>query len=1339
MRAFSCAIRYAATLIAGVAKTILLAALLAAVPYGLVTQVGWPLPRRLPTTVAELDQLLTPSLSDAAVVKLLAVLMWTLWLAFVACLVVELIVAARGIPRPRLGPIGPLQSLAARLVSGIGAGLLVALPALTVAGHATPAAAAATAPDRLTPDPTGHTSSIAAGIATAGAPAADRRPSPAHVEPAATASQARTAVYQVARGDWLGGIAQRYLGQFDRYPQLRTLMPARSGPHGPDHIEPGWHIVLPAGAHDRCNRDHATGHLIITANPPGTPHATAPDGSDTPPTARPRPPMPGGSHPAITTPTISPRVAASTPAAPTTAASPAAAPPSGSGTASRSAAQTPAPAPPSRAHSADPDTRRSTPGPATPPAAPTASASAPGPATSAPSTGSPTPPTSDSASSSLSPAPSGTTTTPVDPDGMVTQPSTASSPSTGASAAVVVQTATPPHTAPVTAVNWAHRAPPATAITLSLSTMDERGPVLVAATTSARAPATQMPVYEVRHDDWLGIIAERYLGDFDRYPDIQRLNPDLIDDPDHIEPGWRLILPADAYDHGARVHATGLLVVTPPATTNPTNPADPTQPGPGGAQPSPNGGGASSPAPSATPSPSVRPSSPSSSPAPSTTASSTEAAGGPAASANAGNSDPAPHSDPPAQQQPGHRHGVSLPGGWISLPFAAALVAAAAMVWLRRRHRYVPTPLDPDASDDEDLRPLPPVVNRVRRAVREQAPELLQPTPPATPTVADFHAADAAHRPDLPPVGPGGVDLAGLGDRIPTGGLGLVGLGAEAAARGLLVATLSAGSPADPDAKGQVIIPADALTTLLGADAVQVGDIPRLQVTANLSEALARAEELVIERRRLLQDHDADDLAELRTAHPYHPPMPPVLMVADTPPAELRARLTTALHLGEALQISAVLLGDWPCGDTLTVHADGRTNNTNTPGGRRLGVLDVPTTLHLLQVLKEAHTGQPPTTTVDTLPGADLTTPAPAIQPPDDATTAPASDATEPAPVDSSSAPAITAAAPTTGPATDAASAADTAVADATEEVDVADEAEPAEQPDNVAATAATGAKPGRSRAVRVDLLGEPAILDRDGSPVDGLRHHARELLVYLAVHRSGADLSQIMEAFWPTATVRRAGERLSTEVGNLRGRIKHAAGVTKDDKGFQPVVNTGSRYHLNPDAVDIDVWRLIDLLRRVGTITDSTAKATLLRQAVDAYTGTLADGHDYDWIDQPREQLRRYGIRARLDLAALLGDTEPATAADLVHAAAQLDPINEDLARQAMRAMARVGDAAAVRAVLQQLRAALDDIDEEPSAETIAVAAQLQRDITSTGAGSSASTGTASDETRTAAGNDPH
>jgi hypothetical protein len=50
------------------------------------------------------------------------------------------------------------------------------------------------------------------------------------------------------------------------------------------------------------------------------------------------------------------------------------------------------------------------------------------------------------------------------------------------------------------------------------------------------------------------------------------------------------------------------------------------------------------------------------------------------------------------------------------------------------------------------------------------------------------------------------------------------------------------------------------------------------------------------------------------------------------------------------------------------------------------------------------------------------------------------------------------------------------------------------------------------------------------------------------------------------------------------------------------------------------------------------------------------------------------------------------------------------------MRGLARAGDAAGVRAQLQRLRDALPEIDEEPSAETIALAAQLQRELTGPG-----------------------
>src|SRR5207249_6333276 len=90
--------------------------------------------------------------------------------------------------------------------------------------------------------------------------------------------------------------------------------------------------------------------------------------------------------------------------------------------------------------------------------------------------------------------------------------------------------------------------------------------------------ASAGPVYVVHHGDWLWYIAERFLGDPERYPEIAALNPGLITagsglhGPDHIEAGWQLTLPADANDRGARTHAAGGLLTPSP---NPAAPASP--------------------------------------------------------------------------------------------------------------------------------------------------------------------------------------------------------------------------------------------------------------------------------------------------------------------------------------------------------------------------------------------------------------------------------------------------------------------------------------------------------------------------------------------------------------------------------------------------------------------------------------------------------------------------------------------------------------------------------------------------------------------------------------------
>jgi hypothetical protein len=62
-------------------------------------------------------------------------------------------------------------------------------------------------------------------------------------------------------------------------------------------------------------------------------------------------------------------------------------------------------------------------------------------------------------------------------------------------------------------------------------------------------------------------------------------------------------------------------------------------------------------------------------------------------------------------------------------------------------------------------------------------------------------------------------------------------------------------------------------------------------------------------------------------------------------------------------------------------------------------------------------------------------------------------------------------------------------------------------------------------------VLERPVLLRGDGTPMDGLREAALELLVYLAVHRDGATLDDIKEAIHGDATRQRAAQRLTSDV----------------------------------------------------------------------------------------------------------------------------------------------------------------------------------------------------------------
>jgi DNA-binding SARP family transcriptional activator/LysM repeat protein len=556
-------------------------------------------------------------------------------------------------------------------------------------------------------------------------------------------------------------------------------------------------------------------------------------------------------------------------------------------------------------------------------------------------------------------------------------------------------------------------------------------------------------------------------------------------------------------------------------------------------------------------------------------------------------------------------------------------------------------PLDDDeVLDDEDILGVGPV--DVRRLL-DDAP------PPVTPALAN-------------PVAPA----------WPAAGIGLVGPGADAAARGFLVAALAAGGISDLDARSTVVIPAATLTTLLGADAIIMPQTPRLTVTASLSEALNLVEEQTLHRSRLLYEYEVEDALALRETDPMAEPMPPLVLIADVTAEHERARIAALLTQSQRLDIHGVLLGAWPHGDTVDVGIDGSTLPAAGTGRRRkhladLGRLTVLTFIEaadLLSLLAESHTGQPqptpPTSRTDTTiaslpvsPAADeglLLLPeragdrAPAEQPP----TKIHHDLPAPEP---------------------AQLAADPARRDAPARPETATADEPVGTP------------------VEVQAFGKPRIVD---APADErVRPQAVELLVYLAARGGAASQDDILEDLLPEVTAKTAPHRLHTFTSNLR-RI---AGLIAGGGTFLTVER--KQYRLNRAAFDIDLWRLTDAITEAAATSDPTQQIVALRRAVDAYTAPLADtSRGYDWAEPYRENIRRQALNAALTLADLLDNTQEALA--VLDAAITHHPHAEELYRAAMRRHGQLGDLDAVRQLQRTLTQALEELDAEPSDQTI-------------------------------------
>ncbi|MFC7546437.1 LysM peptidoglycan-binding domain-containing protein [Plantactinospora sp. GCM10030261] len=314
--------RRAGQVVAGLGALVALLGLLVGGPVALITFAGNPLPDHVPG-LAEIGTALTSRDDGQLFVRALAVVGWFGWATFALAVLVEVPARMLRRPAPRLPGMRRQQRVAATLIGSV-ALILAASPAVAAtASVAAPptsygvVAHEATAADMTTRDMVAR--GYAAPYADRGAPAATppawrsdgrtgpygtprpaARHTPAGPAPAWLASSGQTGpaapVYRVAVGDYLGQIADRYLGDFARYRELARLNRIAD----PSLIRPGQLLRLPPGAIDHGRRPHATGRLI---RPPAAPHRSAPV---PPPAIEPPVTQPPSAQPSAAQPPVQP-------------------------------------------------------------------------------------------------------------------------------------------------------------------------------------------------------------------------------------------------------------------------------------------------------------------------------------------------------------------------------------------------------------------------------------------------------------------------------------------------------------------------------------------------------------------------------------------------------------------------------------------------------------------------------------------------------------------------------------------------------------------------------------------------------------------------------------------------------------------------------------------------------------------------------------------------------------------------------------------------------------------------------------------------------------------------
>jgi DNA-binding SARP family transcriptional activator len=239
--------------------------------------------------------------------------------------------------------------------------------------------------------------------------------------------------------------------------------------------------------------------------------------------------------------------------------------------------------------------------------------------------------------------------------------------------------------------------------------------------------------------------------------------------------------------------------------------------------------------------------------------------------------------------------------------------------------------------------------------------------------------------------------------------------------------------------------------------------------------------------------------------------------------------------------------------------------------------------------------------------------------------------------------------------------------------------------------------------AVEVRVLGRVEL--RGAGKIE--RAKSIELIVYLALHPQGVDSDRLWEALWPEKPLNRG--TLHTTVTAAR------TGLGRDPAGARYLPEARAGLYRLSDAVGLD-WARFQALAAQGHSSGSEA-LELLRQALELVRGAPLESptsRSYEWAVVHRTEMETVIAETAERLGLLYLDADdPEQANWAARRGLAASPYDERLYRVLMRAAHAAGNPAGVEAAWQELLsvlgADLELIDEDLHPDTVALYTALR------------------------------